>query len=121
MGRLMSDAEIKRRKKVQGRISQTTSTLGLAGVTVGTAAVLASKKPGSLKRMRKLPGQEKLTADKLKDAGLYTSLASGGIGGVGGYNFAAYTNAESRKRTMIQPKKPVKKSAGVSAFGIQHD
>jgi hypothetical protein len=102
--RIMSDAELKRRKALQGKISQTTSTLGLAGVGVGGAAALASKKPGALKHIRRMPGLKNTTEDKLKDAALYTSLTSGGIGGVGGYNFAAYTNAESRKR------KPVVKS-----------
>lgn len=102
--RSMSDAELRHRKKIQGRISQTTSTLGLTGVGIGGAAVLASKKPGALRAMQKLPKAKNLSADKLKDAGLYTSLASGGIGGVGGYNFAAYTNAESKR------KQPVRKS-----------
>ena len=108
MARNMSDAEIRRRKKVQGNITRTTSTLGLAGVGVGTAAALASKKPGALKAVRKVPGLKNATAPGLKDAGLYTSLGSGGIGGVGGYNFAAYTGAESRKR-----KQAVTKSMGV--------
>lgn len=99
--RIMSDAEVKRRKKVQGRLSQTTSTLGLAGVGVGTAAAVASKKPGTLKHIRKIPGAKNATQPGLKDAGLYTSLASGGISGVGGYNFAAYTNAESRRRKPV--------------------
>lgn len=97
---LMSDTELRRRKKLQGQISRTTSTLGLGGAAVGTAAVLASKKPGTLKHIRKIPGLKRASEQGLKDTGLYTGLASGGIGGVGGYNFAAYTNAESRKRTV---------------------
>lgn len=109
---LMSDAELKRRKKIQGRISQTTSTLGLTGVGIGSAALIAGKKPGALRAVqRKVPAARKLTPEKLKDAGLYTSLASGGIGGVGGYNFAAYTNAESRKR------QPVRKSVAPDMDG----
>jgi hypothetical protein len=110
MGRIMSDAEIRRRKKVQGNISRTTSTLGLAGVGVGGAAALAARKPGALKAIQNLPKMKGTTEQGLKDAGLYTSLASGGIGGVGGYNFAAYTNAESRKRKQLAP---VKKELGM--------
>lgn len=121
--RIMSDAEIKRRKKLQATTSKTTSTLGLAGVATGVAAIAASKKPGSLKYIRKIPGHKNITAPQLKDRGLYTSLASGGIGGIGGYNFAAYTNAESRKRTpaVVPPKKKIQKSADMSAFGVVHN
>ncbi len=112
--RIMSDAEIRRRKKVQGTTSKTTSTLGLAGFGIGAATIAASKgkgAPGRLKAIRKVPGLKKATPEKLKDAGLYTSLTSGGIGSVGGYNFAAYTNAESRKRKTMVTK---------SAFGVEH-
>lgn len=106
---LMSDAEIRRRKKIQGGVSRTTSTLGLGGLAVGGTA-LAARKPKVLGTLKKLPGMQNVDENKLKDIGLYTSLASGGIGSVGGYNFAAYTNAESRKRRPVVPKKPVKKN-----------
>jgi hypothetical protein len=106
-GRLMSDAEIRRRKKAQGHITQTTSTLGLAGLGVTGAAALAARKPGVLKQVQKLPKMKNATPEKMKDTAINTGIVSGGIGGVGGYNFAAYTNAESRKR------KPVVKSMGM--------
>ena len=59
--------------------------------------------------LRKIPGMEKKVAakvphgypNKLKDAATGVGVVSGGIGGVGGYNFAAYTNAESRKKKAV--------------------
>jgi hypothetical protein len=126
VNRLMSDAEIRRRKKVQGTTSKITSTLGLTGVGLGAGALLASRKPQSVKHLKKIPGVKgkHIKEQKLKNAGLYTSLASGGVSGVAGYNFAAYTNAESRKRgprPMVHQQKKIKKSANVSAFGVTHD
>lgn len=115
--RNMSDSEIRHRKKIQAVTSQTTSTLGLAGATLGVGAIAASKgrsAPARLKQIRKLPGHKNITEQKLKDRGLYTSLISGGIGSVGGYNFASYTAAEGRKKKQIH-------KSNVSAFGVVHE
>lgn len=104
----MSDAEIRRRKKVQGNISHTTSTLGLGALATTGVAALAARKPGVLRAVQKIPKLGKVTPQKMKDTAVTTGLISGGIGGVGGYNFASYTNAESRKRQrpmVVQPKK----------------
>lgn len=102
--RLMSDAEIKRRKKLQGHISQTTGALGLTSL----AAFTASKTPGA-KFMSKTPRLRRIASavdtKKAENIALGTSTAGAGIGGAGSFNFAAYTNAESRKRTQ-----PVKKN-----------
>jgi hypothetical protein len=109
MARLMSDAEIKRRKRAQGHISQTTGTLGLAALG-GTLA--ASR--GGRTALRKIPKLEsKIRApkpldpdrDKIKGAVTPVLATSAGLGGLGAFNFASYTNAESRKRNM----NPVKK------------
>lgn len=95
---LMSDAEIRRRKKAQGHISQATGALGLASV----GAFGASKLPGS-KLARKVPRLKKINEQKAKDLALGTSTLGAGIGGAGSFNFASYTNAESRKRkSMVQ-------------------
>ena len=105
----MSDAEIKRRKQLQGKISRTTSTLGLGSLAaLGTAAVV-TKNPKALK---KLPYLKNASPKALKGAALNTGVVSSGIGGVGGYNFAAYTAAESRK------KKPV---ALVKSLSSEHE
>jgi hypothetical protein len=99
---LMSDAQLRRRRKMQGSIGRTTSALGLAGAGIGTAAVLAAKKPGALKHIPKL---KNANPEKLKEAGLYTGLASGGIGGVGGFNAAAIYSDEARRKKQTQLKK----------------
>lgn len=115
MGRVMSDAEIRRRKKAQGHISQTTSTLGLTGLGItGASALAARKTPGGAKvlgALRKVPGLKSATPEKMKNAAINTGIVSGGIGGVGGFNFASYTGAESRKRQ--RPVTPVKKELGM--------
>lgn len=112
--RIMSDAEIRRRKKLQGRISQTTGTLGLTSL----AAYGTSKIPGA-KFMAKTPKLRRIASSidtkKAKDIALGTSTAGAGIGGAGSYNFAAYTNAESRKRKPAMS--TVKKSHEVPFVG----
>jgi hypothetical protein len=102
---LMSDAEIRRRKKLQGQISHTTSTMGLSALGVTGAAALAARKPGVLRAVQKIPKLHNVTPQKMKETAVTTGLISGGIGGVGGYNFAAYTGAESRKRKLAPVKK----------------
>ena len=103
---LMSDAELRRRKRVQGHLSQTTGALGLAALG-GTIA--ASR--GGRNALRKIPAlRSKVRApkpldpnrDKIKGAVTPVLATSAGLGGLGAFNFAAYTNAESRKRTMVK-------------------
>jgi|SRR5262245_6448818 len=100
--RIMSDTEIRRRKKLQGHISQTTGTLGLASLGAFAAAKvpgtkIANKTPKLRRVMNRIPTK------KAETAALGLSTASGGIGGAGAYNFAAYTGAESRKRKQAMP------------------
>ena len=94
---LMSEAEQRRRQKLQGKIGRTTSTLGLTGVGLAGAGVLAAKKPGALKA---LPGLKKANPEKLKNAAFHTGIISGGIGGVGGFNQASIYSAEARRRNV---------------------
>jgi len=110
--RLMSDTEIRHRKKVQGRISQATGALGLASV----GAFAASKAPGAriLTKTPKLAARaNKINAEKAKGAALGLSTTGAGVGGAGSFNFASYTNAESRRRQ--KPAMPVTKSLGIEA------
>jgi hypothetical protein len=79
--RLMSDAEVRRRKKMQGHISQTTSTLGLGGLGVTGVAALAAKKPGVLRAVQKIPKMKNATPKKMKDTAINTGIVSGGISG----------------------------------------
>lgn len=107
--RIMSDAEIRRRKKLQGHISQATGALGLTALG-GT--LLATKTGGKgTKAAFKAMGRERpgfLKPKKLKKATAPILATSAGIGGAGAFNFAAYTNAESRKRKVAMT--TVKKS-----------
>ena len=105
----MSDKELRRRKKAQGAISRTTSTLGLGGLGLLGASV-AMKKPGTLKRIQAVhPKLANTSPEKVRSTANNVALVSGGIGGLGGYNFASYTAAEAKQ-------KKFKKSDDASPF-----
>lgn len=112
--RVMSDAEIRRRKKAQGVTSRVGGVLGLTSL----GAFGASKVPGA-KFMAKAPKLRRVAnqidTKKAENLALGASTTGAGLGGASSFNFAAYTSAEGKK------KKPVAKSAGVSAFGVVHD
>jgi hypothetical protein len=116
----MSDAEIKRRKKVQGHVSQVTGGLGLAALG-GTLAASrggrnALRKLPQLKGKIKAPPPKDPNRDKIKGAVTPVLATSAGLGGIGSFNFAAYTNAESRKKNTMLKKQPVKKDFSPSPF-----
>lgn len=94
----MSDTEIRHRKKIQGQIGRTTSTLGLTGLGLTGAAAVAARKPGVLRQLKKAPKLGQLTSEKMKNTAINTGIISGGIGGVGGFNQAAVYSAESKRR-----------------------
>jgi len=108
--RIMSDAEIKRRKRVQGHVSQATGALGLTAF----GGALAATKPGR-QALRKIPklrphvAEYKPNPDKVSGITTPALATGGGLGALGSFNFASYTGAESRKRTP-PVEKPVKKS-----------
>lgn len=116
--KLMSDAEMRRRKKIQGTISQTTGALGLAALGGTLAASRGGRntlrKIPRLKTKIKAPPPKDPDRDKIKGATVPILATSAGLGGAGSFNFAAYTNAESRKRNQI------KKGGSISAFGVDH-
>jgi hypothetical protein len=103
-GRIMSDAEIKRRKKIQGAVSRTTGTLGLASLGAFTTARLGGKGTSALKAQKAIPALKRINPAVADKVALGTSTAGAGIGGASSFNFAAYTSAEGRKR------QPVKKN-----------
>jgi len=112
--RIMSDAEIRRRKKLQSHISLTTGTLGLTALG-GT--LLATKRGGKASKAAfKAINRTRPKSLHPKNLSGHTApilATSAGIGGVGAFNFASYTNAESRKRKAampVTPKKTVTKS-----------
>ena len=118
---MISDAEIRRRKKVQATTSRATGALGL--IALGGTALATRPGQKALRAGFKAAGKKKvpkhLTAAP-QSPGIRNSVTpilatSAGIGSLSAFNFARYTEAESRKR------KPVAKSARVSAFGVVHD
>jgi hypothetical protein len=109
----MSDAEVRRRKKLQGHISQATGGLGLTALggtllATKTGNRLGSKALKAVKVKRVMPAPEAITT-KFTAPVLATSA---GIGGAGSFNFASYTGAEAKKRqrlTAVPVKKKKKK------------
>lgn len=99
----MSDTELRHRKRLQGHISQTTATLGLTALGARAAGTK------SVGRLAKIPAK---TGEKLKNASTGLTTLGAGIGGAGGYNFAAYTKAESQRR------QPVGKEFAMLDFGL---
>lgn len=95
---LLSDAEIKRRKKRQGHIAQTTGALGLTSLGAFATGRAAGTGKYATKAQRAVPALKKINQKKADSVALGTSTAGAGIGGAGSFNFASYTNAESRKR-----------------------
>jgi hypothetical protein len=114
---LISDAEIRRRKKIQARTSQATGALGIGAL----GAQIASTKTGGaagaklaglarVKNPTKFGESVRARGEKVRVPLLATSA---GIGSVASFNFARYTDAEARKR--------VRKNHNISAFGVVHD
>lgn len=99
--RIMSDAEIKRRKRVQGHVSQTTGALGLTSLGAFAAGRAGGSGKFAVKAQKVVPKLKKINQKKADTVAVGTSSAAGGIGGLGAFNFAAYTNAESRKRKPV--------------------
>jgi len=112
---ILSDAQIARRKKIQGNISLTTGTLGLTALGMrGAGAARGAGKIGrTIQRLTPIT-HNAAASEKLKDASTGATVAAGGIGGVGAFNFASYTKAEARKR---QPK-PIVKGFQMLDFGL---
>jgi hypothetical protein len=112
--RIMSEAEQRRRQKLQSQIGRTTSTMGLSALGVTGAAALAARKgpagEKTLGMIRKIPGLKKTTPEKMERTAIKSGIVSGGIGGVGGFNQASIYSAESRRRKQATP---VKKDLGM--------
>lgn len=124
-----SNKRIANQKKAQAGFSLVGGTLGLAALgSRGKASQLtraASKLPReevfkpaarAIKQTRPNPARAKMEdgAAKWKDRSTALTTAGAGVGGVGAYNFASYTNADAKKQAKL------KKSDTVSAFGVEH-
>jgi hypothetical protein len=98
-----TNKRIAHQKKAQAGFS-------LAGGTLGLAALASRGKAGTLTRAAKTSanGPKLLSAaQKWKDRSTGLTTIGAGIGGVGAYNFASYTNAEAKAQA--KKKGPVRK------------
>jgi hypothetical protein len=100
---VMSQKSIDRRKRAQGTLTRATSTLGLAGVGMVGASIASKKNPATLRRIQGMhPKLSHVTPEKMKDAAFHTGVVSGGLSGLGGYNFASYTSAEAKRNKKVK-------------------
>lgn len=87
-----SNRRIARQKKAQAAFSLTGGTLGLAALASrGRAAQLGRRGEAGI-----------AAANKFKDRSTALTTAGAGVGGVGAYNFASYTNAEAKKQQKLK-------------------
>lgn len=96
----MSDEELARRKRAQARFSITGSTLGLTALSLKGGAAAAKLVPKAERLKAAIPALKKIPADapkRISDAATTTAIGAAGVGGVGGYNFAAYTKEDARR------------------------
>ena len=101
---LMSDAQLRRRKKAQAKFSEGSAIAGLTGLG------LIAAKPG-LKRLPKIIGKIPQTkkaetgerwSKHAHNAAIYSGIAATGIGGAGSINFARIQNDEARRRPIAK-------------------
>lgn len=112
MARLMSDTEIRHRKKIQGISSRTTGTLGLASLGAFAAGRAGGTGKYALKAQKAIPALRRIKPSVADKVALGTSTAAGGIGGATSYNFAAYTSAEAKKKKMVMKSMDIEPIAG---------
>lgn len=105
---------LRSKKKRQAKLSLGASALGLGGLgaIAGSAAIRHPVSPSRALKAVKLPKMKKpdlstpekrnAFADKLKDKGYVAGAVSGGVGGIGGLNFAAIQRQESKKRSEVK-------------------
>lgn len=105
----MTDAQLRRKKSAQAKLSTGSAIAGLTGLTgLGTAAIVR-KNPKTLIKFPvlgtkiKAQGADKV-ADSLKDKSYIAGAMSTGIGGIGSLNFAQIQRAEAHKRNQAKPK-----------------
>lgn len=100
---LLSDAQLKRRKKVMSGTLIGSSSLGLSALGVkGASGVIArSKKINSARKAVLNP--------RLDNASQNLSLTAGGTAAVGGYNMATIQRQESRRKRQMVPVLQTKK------------
>lgn len=94
----MTDEELRHRKRLQAGISVTTASLGLAALGTRAGA-------GVARRTVKNPVKARRIANSLNSHSTGLLTTSAGIGGYGGFNFAAIQRAEAKRDEHIRPRK----------------
>ena len=112
---VMSDDKLARRKQLSAGTTIVSSTLGIAGLTglLGAKGLprAAAKAAKSKRVLAKLPKKTKVfVADpkrvraaekKGTNFAWGLSTGAGGVGGIGGYNYASIQRAEAKKRNSL--------------------
>lgn len=93
----MGDRELSHRKKVQAGVAVGASTLGLSALGAKGAGAIMPK----LGRVGKTP-RARAYARKLDRDANTLAIGATGVGGAGGYNFAAIQNAEAKRKTVAK-------------------
>lgn len=96
----ITDEELRTRKKIQGKIGRTTSTMGLTGVAMLGTSLAMKRSPRFATKVATTPGLRRLgNADQIREKAQNLGLVAGGIGGIGGFNQARiYTEESKHKR-----------------------
>lgn len=113
--RAMTDMELRRRKKVGARLTQVTSGIGLASLGAVGAAAAAPKlaRAGRLGKVTEA-GAKAFQARTQRHL-ITTGAVASGIGGINGFNNAAWQAAEARKRTVRKAWSPMSSSFDAEA------
>lgn len=115
-----SDKRLQGHKRAQSYLSSGTATLGIAALGAASAkspfARKAAKKVGGAAMRRgasvKMGNRIAGAPDRMSRSATGLTTLSAGVGGVGGYNFAAIQSQEAKKARALRPtkRKPVMKS-----------
>lgn len=92
-----SKRRIAHQKRVQAATSITGGTLGLAALAARGHSSMLNRAVKSGKLLPTQAKEVKAKSQKLTDASTYLTTTGAGVGGVGAYNFASYTNAEGKR------------------------
>jgi hypothetical protein len=114
----MSKASVERdtmahRKRVQGALSLTTATLGLSALGTKGGSVVLRRVAKHPRMVARAAGMEN-AANKIDSATVPLLTTSAGIGGVGGFNFAAIQRAEAKREKSPVAKAKTQKKQGLT-------
>jgi hypothetical protein len=102
--KLPSNKRIARQKKAQAGFSLVGGTLGLAALASRGKASQVTRRAAKAESKADpyLAGVHHEEATRWKDRSTALTTAGAGVGGVGAYNFASYTNADAKKQQRLK-------------------